>query len=186
MSDITFWSWFTAAAGCLVAASTLAFYMSGATDTPTGRHRAGSALPIRPDVSGLRVPAYHRREPTPVTFAPEPTPEPVNLPEPVRTLPLGPTRQEVDAAAIEREQRAHHAPETVEPSPTPKPIPTPEELPRPATVAVVPLWVRRWETETTEAQRQAARREALAVIGSDAMPDPGYTYEGAHSLGAVA
>ncbi|MFJ8472135.1 hypothetical protein [Kitasatospora sp. NPDC094011] len=59
-------------------------------------------------------------------------------------------------------------------------------LPRPATVVVVPLWVRRWQTETDEGQKQAARRAALAVIESGDMLDPGYTYAGAHVLGAVA
>ncbi|MER8185058.1 hypothetical protein [Kitasatospora sp. NPDC094015] len=43
-----------------------------------------------------------------------------------------------------------------------------------------------WRAELDEKQRQYERREALRAV-ADEQPDPGYTYDGAHSLaGAVA
>ncbi|MGK4580563.1 hypothetical protein [Kitasatospora sp. HPMI-4] len=42
-----------------------------------------------------------------------------------------------------------------------------------------------WRAELDEMQRQFARREALRAAGAG-LPDPGYTYPGAHTLaGAV-
>ncbi|MFD0570961.1 hypothetical protein ACFQ0T_19360 [Kitasatospora gansuensis] len=127
------------------------------------------------DVPALRVPAYHYRERPvfPVT-TPEPNPSPAVQPAPVRILPVGPTRQEVAAAAVERERRAHHIPAAVEP----KSEPTSEVEPEP--VKVVPLW------ERDEERQRVERRRTLAVVSNE-LPDPGYTYEGAHCLaGAVA
>ncbi|MCX4686176.1 hypothetical protein OG401_18000 [Kitasatospora purpeofusca] len=158
MSDSTFMLWCYTVAGCLVATLALALYMSGATDAPTGRHRAGAPQPIPVDVPALRVPACHcrSRHTFPVT-APESTPVPAVLPEPERTPPVGSTRQEVDAAAVARERRIRWTPAG------------------PSGEGVVPLW-----HAYREAAQQAQRRNALN------MGTP-YTYEGAHTLaGAVA
>ncbi|WP_043174726.1 hypothetical protein [Streptomyces sp. NRRL B-24484] len=175
MSDLTFWAWFYTCAGSLVLAFAVALFLSSGTDAPTGRHRAGAPRPIRVELDGLRAPSYSRRERVPFPVAtPGPVPAPARLPEPERTPPVSPTLQEVTADAIEREQRAHRAPKL-----------DPAVLPRPATVRVVPLWVRRWEADA-EAQRQAARLAALWAI-AEGLPDPGYSYPGAHRLvGAVA
>ncbi|WP_344469815.1 hypothetical protein, partial [Kitasatospora kazusensis] len=56
---------------------------------------------------------------------------------------------------------------------------TPEAEYRPITGRVVPLWDR------TEERRRQVRLRALAAV-AEGLTDFEYTYEGAHSLGAVA
>ncbi|MET8704215.1 hypothetical protein ABZW10_35995 [Kitasatospora sp. NPDC004723] len=161
MSDLTFWVWCVGAAGCLAAAAVLALWLTPDA-TPKGRHRATGDL-IRIDLKGLRAPAYHHR-PAPVAPRAELAPRPAVLPAPAVVPSLVPTRQEIESAVIERERRAVHVPEAIEPAP----------------VTVVPLW------ERDEERRRVERRRAL-VAASKGLPDPGYSYEGAHALtGAVA
>ncbi len=168
MSDLSFWAWCTGAAGCLVAATALALWIT-ADLTPKGRHRA-TGEPITIDLDGLRAPAYHRR-PTPTPPRAEPAPRPVAPPAPSVVPSVGPTRQEIEAAAIERERRAVRVPKAIAPGPTTVRSPGVE----PEDVTVVPLW------ERDEERRRVERRRAL-VAASKGLPDPGYSYEGAHAL----
>ncbi|MER7704653.1 hypothetical protein ABTX81_17390 [Kitasatospora sp. NPDC097605] len=172
MSDSTFWAWCVGAASCLVAAAVLALWLT-ADATPKGRHRvAGDS--IRISLDGLRAPAYHYRPAVPAHA--EPNPRSTALPATISVPSLSPTRQEIEASVIERERRAALVPEAVEPGLITPPIPWIE----PEFVNVVPLW------EREEERRRAERRRAL-VAASKGLPDPGYSYEGAHIFaGAVA
>ncbi|WP_280695482.1 hypothetical protein [Kitasatospora sp. GP82] len=130
---------------------------------------------MRVELDGLRVPAYYRRTPEPFpATASELSPAPVHLPTPERTPPVSPTRQQIEARVIKREQRARLVVE-----PVVEPAATPEAEYRPITGRVVPLWDR------TEERLRQVRLQALTAL-AEGLPDPEYTYEGAHCLGAVA
>ncbi|WP_344014781.1 hypothetical protein [Kitasatospora atroaurantiaca] len=167
MTDLTAWA--CAWVLCLLFAGLLAWVISGATDEPTGRHRAGDRdiRPILVELAGQRRPSWDRDESAPV--------------RPLNTLPM--------CSALQRPIPVHLLRRTIVPKPPilrghavrVKVQEAPYvEMPPPATVRVVPLWVARHEE-----QQQAIRRRALNIPANQ--PDPGYTYPGAQVLaGAVA
>ncbi len=173
MSDPSFWWWCAGAAGCLVAATALALWLT-ADLTPKGRHRAsGESITI--DLDGLRAPAYDRR-PVPVAPRGEPVLLPAVLPALVVVPSVVPTRLDVESGVIERERRAVRVLGAVGPERASGRVFG--EEPEPPNV--VPLW------ERDEERRRVQRRRVLVAV-SKGLPDPGYSYEGAQALvGAVA
>jgi hypothetical protein len=159
-----FSAWAFAWAICLILASALAWAITSAPERPST-----PAAPVPMELVGQRRASWDLPEVRKPNSLPlcsgirQPIPAHVLartiMPawEPVREPVITHTRQAADRAAIEREQRTR-------------------ELPRPATYRVVPLWVACWEE-----QQQAERRRALEAA-SAGLPDPGYTYPGAHSL----
>ncbi|MFJ9445337.1 hypothetical protein ACIRRH_26250 [Kitasatospora sp. NPDC101235] len=134
MSDLTFWSWFTAAAGCLSGATILALWLTR-DKAPRGRHRANDPRPAT-----AATPRHRKLDPKAIT--PEPAPEPDRL-------YMGPlVRPHIDhgtwLAELDEMQRQYE-----------------------------------------ERRRQCERRAALRAVALG-LPDTGYTYPGAHTLGAVA
>ncbi|WP_158702207.1 hypothetical protein [Kitasatospora sp. MMS16-BH015] len=79
-----------------------------------------------------------------------------------RTPPAGPTRQQINTAAVERELRVRWTPAA------------------PSGEGVVPLWYAH-----REAEQQARRWQALHAAEAN-HPDTGYTYKEAHHLAGAA
>ncbi|MFF2543962.1 hypothetical protein ACFVUY_15505 [Kitasatospora sp. NPDC058063] len=185
MSDLTFWSWFTAAAGCLTGATVLALWLTR-DKAPRGRHRADAP---RPTATAVRP--QDKAEPKVVT------PEPIPASEPERQY-MGPLIRphidhgawlaELDKMQREYDEKQHqaepHADQPQETTPEPEGANHQPRAVRPRrvpefTAPVLPLWQGLAEEEA----RRKARREALNR--PETAPDAGYTYRGAHALAGV-
>ena len=168
-----FTAWALAWVACPVfAAWVLAWALSGPSGSPA------PAVPIRLELAGQRRAPWDR-EGRPQVREPHTLPLCSGIQQPIpfrivsRTLPPSIPGEE----PLLIHGQAHRVVVMVRDElPEEPPVATPEELPVPATIRVVPLWVARWED-----QQKAVRLRALqaAALGE---PDPGYTYPGAHSL----
>ncbi|MFJ5883441.1 hypothetical protein [Kitasatospora cineracea] len=197
MTNLTAWA--IAWVFCLALAFAAAWVISGTTDLPTGRHRAGDR-PIEPYVIELRgqrragwSQINHEAQTAPTTPAVRPA-IPNRPPVPARALALKikpgtklrkPPTDYGRAALTRRTDELEMRVRQVRAQQTRRAVAQtagrPLEDPRPAAGRVVPLYVLRWEAE-----QQEARRKALEAA-SAGHPDTGYTYPGAHTLaGAVA
>ncbi|GLW53992.1 hypothetical protein [Kitasatospora phosalacinea] len=173
MYDTTAWA--SLAFIPLLLAGLAAWILSGATDLPTGRHRAGDR-PLDPyviELVGQRRARWDSDERAVPTSATPPPPRPATFitePKSTRSAEDDHTRRAVAARVDRLEGRAVGVPDT----------PTMELRLLPcATTRVVPRWVARFE-----AQQQAQRRRALEAAATG-RPDTGYTYPGAHTLMGV-
>lgn len=158
-----FTAWAFAWAICLTLAALLAWAITSEPAEPYGRHRSGNRQSIRLDLAGQRRAGWDRNEPKPV--------------RPLNSLPL--------CSGIGQPIPAHLLARTIIPKPPVVHgrahlvrVQEAPALPVAVAVRVVPLW------ERQEEQRRTARRQALEAIAAG-LPDPGYTFPGAHVLAAA-